>query len=35
MDNALPEDGVPALKHVGGVLMYILIMFFLRQSLVH
>ena len=26
-DNALPEDGVPKLKHVGAVLMYILMFF--------
>jgi hypothetical protein len=35
MDNALPEEGTPTPKHVGGILMYILIMFSLRQSLVH
>ena len=35
MDSELPEDGVTAApKHVGAVLMYILILF-LRQSLVH
>jgi len=28
MDNALPDDGVTALKHVGAVLMLILILFF-------
>jgi len=33
-NNALPEDGVTAPKHVGALLMYILILF-LRQSLVH
>ena len=33
-DNALPEDGVTAPKHVGANLMIILILF-LRQSLVH
>jgi hypothetical protein len=30
MDNALPEDGVIAPKHVGAILIL-----FLRQSLVH
>jgi hypothetical protein len=34
MANELPEGGVTALKHVGAILMYILILF-LRQSLVH
>jgi hypothetical protein len=33
-DNELPEDGVTAPKHVGAVLMLILIVF-LKQSLVH
>jgi hypothetical protein len=33
-NNALPEDGVTAPKHVGAILMQILILF-LRQSLVH
>jgi hypothetical protein len=33
-NNALPEDGVTAPKHVGAVLMQILILF-LRKSLVH
>jgi hypothetical protein len=32
--NVLPEDGVTAPKHVGAVLMLILVLF-LRQSLVH
>ena len=26
MDNELPEDGVTKLKHVGAILMYILIL---------
>jgi len=34
MGNELPEDGVTASKHVGDILMSILILF-LRQSLVH
>jgi hypothetical protein len=34
MDNEPPEDGVPAPKHIGAILMYILISF-LRKSLVH
>jgi len=34
MNNALPEDGAAAPKHVTAILMYILILF-LRQSLVH
>jgi hypothetical protein len=33
MDNELPEDDVPVPKHVGAILMLILILF-LRQSLV-
>jgi hypothetical protein len=33
-NNALPEDGVTAPKHVGAVLMPILILF-LRQSFMH
>ena len=33
MNNALPEDGVTALKHVGAVLS--ILKLFLRQSLVH
>jgi len=34
MDIELPEDGVTSPKHVGAILMKILILF-LRQSLVH
>jgi hypothetical protein len=33
-DNALPEDGVTASKHVVIILIQILILF-LRQSIVH
>jgi len=33
-NNAIPADGVTAPKHVGAILIQILILF-LRQSLVH